>query len=350
MNKLYAMSLNKYIKYIKEQVLNTEWFKKACKEKKVIVKYFSKDFFGTILSNSYFKYEDTKYCFYKLLLIKFDYQEKLENDNHLKLMNINIVNETRFNIIKLLIFLQKDFLNTNHFFNMKIIDREEFIIRYIKVYDKYIDSSVLSKVLTHTYFLFNRCIHKLDYLMPRKRFIYSIYIKDIINSNMNSLRSDEQISILLYEKYNIKLSRRVICDIRNKYLISKVNKKDDIDSSLLITNFFSNKRELNKKNISYLPNNIKGVYELSSSKIEIYPFLTNKVIYIGSSKDIKKRLRTYITKYAHISEIKNLINNGDRLYFRFVKILEYRDFERKIINHFIYLHGELPKLNTQRVF
>lgn len=109
-------------------------------------------------------------------------------------------------------------------------------------------------------------------------------------------------------------------------------------------------RVLNKKNISQLPNNIQGVYELSSTKLETYPFLTNKVIYIGSSKNIKKRLSTYTSQYAHSKELRNFIKDGNELYFRFAKNLEYRDFEKKIINHFIYLHGELPKLNRQRVF
>ncbi|MFV7790798.1 hypothetical protein ACNO6Z_08040 [Aliarcobacter lanthieri] len=349
MNKLYVMTLDKYIQYIKEQILNTQWFKKACKEKKIVIKYLSKDYFKSISYNIYFKYENTKYYFYKLLLLRFEYKEELENSNHLKLLNINIINETRFNVVKLLLSLQKNFLNTNHFLNMLIIKRADFINNYIKLYDKYLDTSILSKILNNTYFLFNNYIHKLDYLVPKERFIYSIYIKDIINTHINILKSDEQISKLIYKKYNIKLSRRVVCDIRNKYLITRVRKIDKFDSVLSDTNFFSNKKLLNKKNISLLPNNIKGVYELSSNKIEFYPFLQNKVLYIGSSKNIKKRLRAYTTQYAHTKEIQDFIKNGNDLYFRFIRILEYRESERKFINNFIYTHGKLPRLNTQRV-
>ncbi|MFX4243629.1 hypothetical protein ACOL22_12770, partial [Aliarcobacter butzleri] len=74
----------------------------------------SKDFFTEISSNSYFKYENFKSCFYKLLLIKFEYKEELEDNNHLKLLNINIVNETRFKVIEFLLSIQKRFLETNH--------------------------------------------------------------------------------------------------------------------------------------------------------------------------------------------------------------------------------------------
>lgn len=347
-NKLYVMTFYKYVKYIKEQVLDTQWFKKAYKEKKVSIKYLSNNYFKTIFSNNHFKYENTKYYFYKLLLIKFDYKESLEKNNHLKLLNINIVNETRFKIVELLIFLQKKFLDTNYFFNMKIIDREDFINIYIKKYNSYLDKSILSKVLNNTYFLFNKSIYNLSYLVPQKRFIYSIYIKDIINTNSNSLKGDQDISDLLYKKYQIKLSRRVICSIRNSYLIPKI-RITKFNEDIECIDSFSNKKVLNKKNISLLPNNLEGVYELSSNKIETYPFLTTKIVYIGSSKNIKKRLKTYTEKYAHTKEIQNFIKNGDNIYFRVAKSLEYRLFERKIIDNFIYLHGSLPKLNTQRV-
>ena len=348
-NKLYIMGLNKYIKYIKEQILESQWFKQACKDKKVTVKYLSKDFFKTILSGSYFIYKNAKNYFYKLLLIKFDYNDNLEDNQHLKLLNVNVVNETRYQVIEFLTFLQKKFLKTNHFFDMKIIDREEFILNYMKKYKRYLDNSILSKILKHTYFMFNKCMHKLDFLIPKKKFIYSIYIKEVINTNLNIIKNDEQIASLLNDKYNIKLSRRAICDIRNQYLIPTIKNINNSDFFLLVTNFFSDRKILNKKNISLLPNNIQGVYELSTNKVENYPFLTNRVVYIGSSKDIKKRLSTYTIKYAHTEEIKAFLKEGHKIYFRFIKSLEYKEFEKKAINNFIYLYGDLPRLNTQRV-
>ncbi|RBQ32131.1 hypothetical protein CRU92_04950 [Arcobacter sp. FW59] len=344
-NKLYNISLFKYIKYLKEEVLSTQWFKKACKEKKIVVKYLSKDYFTNLSSNIYFKYDNNKSFFYKLFLLKFEYKNKLEDNNHLKLLNINIVNESRFYVINYLLNLQKGFLDTNHFFNMKIICKEEFINNYKKIYNRYLDKSILSRILTNIYYLFNKSIHKISHLIPKNRFIYSIYIKDIINNNFGVLKSDNDIANILYEKYGIKLTRRVVCDIRNQYLIPKIREID----VLQISKFFSSKKVLNKKNISLLSNNIQGVYEISSNKDIIYPFLKNKVIYIGSSKNLKKRLKTYTTKYVHIEEIKNILEKGDVLYFRFFKSFEYRDFERKIINHFIYFYGDLPKLNTQRI-
>mgnify|MGYP002776605898 CR=1 FL=1 len=55
--------------------------------------------------------------------------------------------------------------------------------------------------------------------------------------------------------------------------------------------------------VSLLNKNIKGVYELSSSIIKKYPFSQNNIIYIGSSKNIKKRLLTYTSKNGIITSI-----------------------------------------------
>ena len=264
MNKLYIMGLNKYINYIKEEILNTKWFKNACKEKLVTIKYLSKNYFKNIFSNSFFKYEDSRCYFYKLLLLKFEYKKDLEKNHHIKLLNINIVNETRFRVVELLISSQKNFLDTNYFFNMKIIVRKDFIEKYINTYDRYLDSSILSRILNYTYFILNKYIYKLDYLMPKKRFIYSIYIRDIMNIDIKSKITDEQISQQLYEKYKIKLSRRVVCDIRNYYINLKIKNIDDFNKTLMILNTFSNKRVLNKKNISQLDNNMQGVYEVEN--------------------------------------------------------------------------------------
>ncbi|MDN5130785.1 GIY-YIG nuclease family protein, partial [Aliarcobacter butzleri] len=41
-----------------------------------------------------------------------------------------------------------------------------------------------------------------------------------------------------------------------------------------------------------------------------------KVIYIGSSNNLKKRLKTYTSKTAHTNDIKNFIKDNEKIYFR----------------------------------
>lgn len=348
-NKLYIMSFKNYLNHIKKNILTTEWFKKAYKEGKITLTYLSKDTFSNEEGNCYFKYEKDKFYFLKLFLIKFEYKESLENDYHLKLLNVNIKNETIFNVVSFLSPKQKLFLQTNHSLNINIIDRKVFIKKYLEKYNSYLDLSILSKILNYTYYMYNNHIYKLNYLVPKRTFIYSLHIKDLISSYSDRLTNDTQISELLGIKYNINISRRVVCDVRKKYLIPKAKKKSIFNFYSYLKDFNNNVKKLNKKNISSLENNLKGVYELSSNKSNFYPFLKNKIIYIGSSSNIKKRLKTYTSKFAHTKDIRNFLKENVDIYFRIIKSLNYKEFEKTFINDFIDMHGDLPKLNKQRV-
>ncbi|MCT7588525.1 GIY-YIG nuclease family protein [Aliarcobacter butzleri] len=98
-----------------------------------------------------------------------------------------------------------------------------------------------------------------------------------------------------------------------------------------------------------MENNLKGVYELSSNEKIFYPFAENKVIYIGSSNNLKKRLKTYTSKTAHTNDIKNFIKDNEKIYFRIIKTFDYQEHEKELIDTFINLYGDLPRLNTQRI-
>ncbi len=348
-NKLYNMSFKNYFNHLKKNILCTEWFKKACKEKKITIRYLLKNYFSNEIKNSYLKYKKDTVYFFKLFLLKFEYKEKLENDNHLKLLNVNIKNETIFNVVSLLFSLQKQFLNTNYYQDINIFDRKTFIVKYYEKYNSYIDLSILSKILNNVLYLCGNNIYKLTYLIPPKRFLYSLYIKELINSDISLLKGDSQLSEILFEKYGIKISRRTVCDIRNKFLIPKIQKKKSFNFYLYHENFYCDKKKLDKLNISHLENNVKGIYELSSNKINKYPFSKNSILYIGSSKNIKKRLWTYTSEYAHTEQIRNFLEKNEDVYFRIIKTLDYKEFEMHFINAFIDMNGELPKLNKQRV-
>lgn len=343
-NNLYKLNSKNYIKYLKN-ILNQEWFKKACKEKKIKIRFLSKNISFSNFKKAYIKYEKENFYFHKLFLIKFIY-EKLENNNHLKLLNINIRNETIFNVISFLYLLQKGFLKTNYYQYIKIIDRKSFVIKYIEKFNSYLDISILCKILNNIEYLYKNSLYKLNYLIPKKSFIYSIFIKDLINSGSFVLEGDFQISQILFSKYNIKISRRRVCDIRNKYLIPKIQKIKIFNFYLHNEKLYDKKRVLNKHNVSLLENNTEGIYELSSNKIEKYPYSKNNILYIGSSKNIKKRLSTYTQKTAHSENIRTF----EDIYFRIIKTKNYKELEMNFINAFIDINGELPKLNKQRVF
>lgn len=348
-NNLYEMSYAKYLSHLKKHILFQDWFKKACKEKKIRIRYLSKNILKKDQENNYFIYENNILYFQKFFILIFDY-EKLENDNHLKLLNINIKNETIFKTVSLLFLIQKKFMQTNYYQDVNIIDRKIFIKKYIEKYNLYLDASILSKILNNITFVYKNKIYHLKYLFPRKSFLYSLYIKDILNNMPNDfIKGDKEISEVLYKKYNIKLSRRSICRIRNKNFISKVYKKNNYNSYAYFEKFYNQKKELNKENLKQFNYNTKGVYELSSNKLEKYSHSKNYIIYIGSSKDIKKRLLTYTEDNAHSNSIKSFIKNHKEIYFRVITTVNYQKLEMLLINSFIEINGELPKLNKQRI-
>lgn len=347
-NNLYQLNYKNYLSYLKKNIFNQEWFKKASKDNKIKITYLSRNMVLNDSKNTFIKYEKSTFYFPKQFLLKFTYSE-LEENNHLKLLNINIKNETIFKVITFLGSLQRLFLKTNYYEHINKIDRKTFVEEYIKNFNSYLDVSILCKILNNVEYLNKNCRYKLNYLIPRKSFLYSLFIKAIVNSDSYSLKGDSHISEILLSKYNIKISRRKICYIRNKYLIPKIQKKKIFNFYLHNEKLYDNKRLLNKYNISILENNTKGIYELSSNKMKKYSYSQNNTLYIGSSKNIKKRLATYTKENAHTKDIRNFFEKKEKIFFRIIKTINYKEFEMHFINAFIDTHGELPKLNKQRI-
>jgi hypothetical protein len=347
-NKLHEMSYHVYLNHLKNQILSQSWFKKACKDKKIKIIYLSKNIIKHNLKKTYFQVENNNIYFDKFFLLKFDY-EKLEDNKHIKLLNINIKNEVLFNVVSRLVLIQNEFLTTSYYQDVKIINRKYFIKDYIEKYNTYLDASILSKILNNkTECIINKKKILLKYLLPQRNYIYSLYIREIINNNP-IINSDLVISNILKRTYQIKLSRRQICYIRNKYLIPQTNNRKDHNFYKLNEKLFDEKKKLEKNNIVNLKYNIKGIYELSTNKMEKYPYMKNNIVYIGSSNDIKKRLFSYTIKNAHTTAIKDFIKENNDIYFRIIKTTQYKEYEALFINAFINMSGTLPKLNKQHV-
>lgn len=346
-NNLYNLSFKNYLNYLKKSIFDQKWFKDACKQRKVKIKYLSEKILQNEENKYYLKFENNNLYFSKYFLYKFEY-EILDNNKHLKLLNINIKNQTIFNVVSLIFFKQKLFLRTNSYLDCILINREDFTKEYSQKYNSYLDVSILSKILNNIEYLHENTIYKLHHLIPKKSFMYSIYVKEIINSNAN-IKSDLEISRILLDRYNIKLSRRNICTLRKKYLIPKVQKRDEFNFYLQNRDFYSEKKELNKINLKLLENHLAGIYELSSNKEKKHPFSRNNILYIGSSNNIKKRLLTYSSQNAHSTNLRNYLEINKEVYFRIIKTNEYKKFEMNFLNAFIFYNGCLPKLNKQRV-
>ena len=332
-NKLYKLTAQKYISYIQDEILAQEWFKIGCKSKEIKVRYLSNNFSDDYDINIYATIKDSNIVFInKLLIVKFDF-ENFDDKNKIKLLNINLINQTIFNILNLLLYLQNKFIKKNCFHDLVFCNRGDFIKLYQDKYSGYIDSSILSKVLKDRYILVNQFKFGFLALLPTISFLKSIYIKKLIfeNSSLN----DKQLAVNLNSKYGLKMESRGVCRIRNKYLIPPVSKRKETNyyNERLYSKIFT----LTFDNIYNLGNQ-KGVYELSSKDEVNYPLSKLKIVYIGSSRCIRIRLMKYFNNYAHTKSLKDFIANND-IYFRYIQTSNYKEYEKIFLDEFRNMSG-----------
>lgn len=107
--------------------------------------------------------------------------------------------------------------------------------------------------------------------------------------------------------------------------------------------FFSFNDQSIKRNAPKKP----GVYELSTTDLEIvYLEGRSKVFYLGSTKNIKKRLLQHLGFSGRNGGIKNFFK-GHSCLFRYKLCSEdWNKTEKELYNNFIMTFGEAPKCNA----
>jgi hypothetical protein len=322
MNSLYKMNYRQYTNYIKKKILNTSWFKEAVRNKKIKIIYLEK--------NSSNKYLNIQFIIKDFISYK-----------RAALLNVNLKNITIYNIRTLLKEVQHKFIKTNNSLDLKLITRVELVKIYKKRFNidnkpRYLDLSLLSKILSHYTFNMKKKNYYLVSLLPSKTYLISIYIRDIISKN--PIISDSQISNELEKNFQINCTRRQVCYIRIKYLIATYLKRDKI-SYKYNEKYFTQIYHLTKAIISKIVPNSSGIYELIAN---------NQTVYIGSSKNLKSRLYNYSVQNGHTDTINSFMQKN-LMYIRFIKTAMYKKYEKIFLDDFIYFTGKLPILNKQRV-
>lgn len=154
---------------------------------------------------------------------------------------------------------------------------------------------------------------------------------------------DKDIQHLLEQK-GIHLSVRTICNCRK--LLNIPSYKERIPNSHYygkeIT--FSDYVMLSKDKFSRIPHEA-GVYELSISSKIAYPNHRNNVIYIGTSKDMRRRIATYTGSKLKNNCLKKFIKNND-VFVRFYLTKSHIRVEKNLLKNFKKVYGELPKANS----
>jgi len=151
---------------------------------------------------------------------------------------------------------------------------------------------------------------------------------------------DKDIQYLLAQK-GVHLSLRTICNCRKLLNIPNYREKAAYYGKEVT---FSDYILLSKKYFTKIPTEA-GVYELSiSSKID-YLNCRSNVIYIGSSKNLRKRTANYTGNKLKNKRLRKFISNYD-VFVRFYLTESYSLIERSLLKSFANNYGGLPTANS----
>jgi hypothetical protein len=277
-------------------------------------------------------------------MIKFVSLEKSYSIN--TLLNISIKNQKTYEVIKVIESLQNEFFITNDIKGLIYISHEDILSLHKKIYNTYLSKPIISHILNNTYY--RNCENKtfaLSYLTPRKNFIFYIKIKFILNEFPYA--SDKVLKDELTNIFDLNISVVQIAQIRKKYFIRKKSERKKPRPYIRFNDYFSSKIFLTKINIKKLQNK-QGVYELRIIKKVEYEYSSSHIVYIGSSKNVCKRLTEYLNNRAH-TEIMRVFFKNNNIIFRYIETKNYIELEKTLLNEFHENNGSLPLLNKNNL-
>jgi hypothetical protein len=182
-------------------------------------------------------------------------------------------------------------------------------------------------------------IINLSYLFLSKKRWHSYHIKEIINDSDENLK-DRDIQQLL-AKQGIYLSLRGICSCRK--LLSIPNYKERASHYYGKNMRFVDYMALSEKRFHRIKEE-SGIYELSVPFKISYCKNRSNIVYIGSSKNLRKRIASYSSSRVKNSRLAGLINNHE-VFVRFCYDERHVELEKRLLNNFRTNYGEFPKAN-----
>ncbi len=251
---------------------------------------------------------------------------------------INTRNQFSLHILKNLLHYQSKYWLSGKETDLRPLTLKQFLSLYPL---QYLDQTRLSRLISNLSVISPQDqVVNLKRLFISKKKYHSYLIKEIIDDNENALK-DRDIQHLLAQK-GLHLSLRTICNCRKLLNIPNYKQRDAYYYEKDIT--FSDYIILSKRYFNRIPIEA-GVYELSISSIIDYPNHRGNVIYIGSSKNLRKRIANYSGNKLKNKCLKKFINNYN-VFVRFCFSENYMFVEKKFLKNFKSKYGELPKANS----
>ncbi|MFC1613100.1 hypothetical protein ACFL23_02090 [Patescibacteria group bacterium] len=215
---------------------------------------------------------------------------------------INTLNRFSLHILKSLLDYQSKYWFSCRETDLRPLTYKQFLSLYAL---QYLDKSRLSRLI------FNLSVTNpqgkvisLRSLFISQRRYHGYLVKEMVENNENALR-DKEIQCLLAQK-GVYLSIRTICNCRMLLNIPNYREKSVYYYGKDIT--FSDHMPLSRKHLKKIPTGV-GVYELSISPRIDYPNQKSNVVYIGSSKNLRKRIANYLGTKLKNNRLNKFINN-----------------------------------------
>ncbi|MFH1908865.1 MAG: hypothetical protein ABIL11_16035 [Chloroflexota bacterium] len=269
---------------------------------------------------------------------RYSLDRKLDRKVMFALQWINTRNEFSEHILQALITYQRDYWLSGKEVDMKPLTLKEFIHRFPH---EYLDLSRLSRLIGN---LLVRTPHNevigLRNLFISTKGLYAYHVKQVVDEDEDAL-SDPDIQDRLKLK-GLHLSVRTICNCRK--LLNIPNYKERASHYYGRDVAFSDPMAILERKFNRIPAE-PGVYELSLDSRISYNGHRSEVVYIGASKNLRKRIASYSGKSLKNSRLLQLVVDR-QLFIRFCVSEEYLALEKSLLKNFKNNYGELPKANS----
>jgi len=194
-------------------------------------------------------------------------------------------------------------------------------------------------------------------LLPSTRDVHKRLIEAILHEEEERIRrgqmqkayTDEEIKRRLEARFGIFISRRTVSACRQYMRIpSSLTRNSQLTYPPRDVRF-SFYYPLNAASVRINAPEAPGVYEISLAEGEIeYPLGSSGVVYLGSAKNIRKRLRDHLRPNSKNGGLRSLLDDH-RAAFRYViRWGEVRAQEKRLCHCFTMAYGALPCCNRIR--
>ena len=289
-------------------------------------------------------------------------EEERKNINHLlnKLRRINTRNVIVHKILKGIVEYQKDYFTSNNESDLKPLTRVE-LARFISDFkdgkhdlDFMLDTSRISRAIRGLSLIAPSGEElPLWLLFPSRRDMVKRYIKAILNQEKKDIGSghiakpytDEEIGRKINERYGLLVVRREIGYCRKELGILPYSVRNGYVYHTLAANF----SPIYPFTILSIEHNTpagSGIYELCLAGDAIgYPTGLCQTFYIGSAKNLRRRLRSHFSSGSKNGGIKRFIAERDCV-FRYLRVPRiWTQEERRFHKLFISAYGDPPLCN-----